>query len=95
MGKYIKEKGEKMSTDINTTNPYKRYEATVWRNDETLINQERLNKIEEGIVKGLRKFQIAQSINKSPSTVAKEIKRNRPKNRRKIFRKSTFRNSLF
>lgn len=34
-------------------------------------------KIEEGIVKGLRKFQIAQSINKSPSTVAKEIKRNR------------------
>ena len=44
------EKGEKMSTDINTTNPYKRYEATVWRNDETLINQERLNKIEEGIV---------------------------------------------
>lgn len=34
-------------------------------------------KIEEGIVKGLRKFQIANSINKSPSTVAKEIKRNR------------------
>ena len=34
-------------------------------------------KIEEGIVKGLRKFQLAQSINKSPSTVAKEIKRNR------------------
>ena len=80
MGKYIKEKGEKMSTDINTTNPYKRYEATVWRNDETLINQERLNKIEEGIVQLQRgesivigtinsaRLQIADSI--SGATVA-------------------------
>ena len=29
-----------MSTDINTTNPYKRYEATVWRNDEKLIRND-------------------------------------------------------
>lgn len=34
-------------------------------------------KIEEGIEKGLRKFEIAKSINKSPSTVTKEIKKNR------------------
>ncbi len=33
--------------------------------------------IEDGISKGLRKFQIAELIGKSPSTVAKEIKRNR------------------
>ena len=40
-------------------------------------------KIEEGIENGLRKFEIAKSINKSPSTVTKEIKKNRklkPKN---------------
>ena len=34
-------------------------------------------KIEEGIEKGLRKSQIAKLINKSPSTITKEIKRNR------------------
>lgn len=45
-------------------------------NNKHLSLEDRI-KIEEGIVKGLRKFQIANSINKSPSTVAKEIKRNR------------------
>ena len=34
-------------------------------------------KIEEGIEKGLRKFEIAKLVNKSPSTVTKEIKKNR------------------
>ena len=34
-------------------------------------------KIEEGIEKGLRKFEIAKLVNKSPSTITKEIKRNR------------------
>lgn len=72
-----------MSTDINTTNPYQRYEATVWRNDETLINQDRLNKIEEGIVQLQRgesivvgtinsaRLQIADSI--SGATVATPV----------------------
>lgn len=45
-------------------------------NNKHLSLEDRI-KIEEGIIKGLRKFQIAESINKSPSTVAKEIKRNR------------------
>lgn len=45
-------------------------------NNKHLSLEDRV-KIEEGIIKGLRKFQIAQSINKSPSTVAKEIKKNR------------------
>lgn len=51
-------------------------------NNKHLSLEDRI-KIEEGIIKGLRKFQIAKSINKSPSTVAKEINRNRnlkPKN---------------
>ena len=34
-------------------------------------------KIEEGIEKGLRKFEIAKLVNKSPSTITKEIKKNR------------------
>lgn len=33
--------------------------------------------IEEGITKGLRKFQIAKLVGKAPSTIAKEIKKNR------------------
>lgn len=45
-------------------------------NNKHLSLEDRI-KIEEGIIKGLRKFQIAASINKSPSTIAKEIKRNR------------------
>lgn len=45
-------------------------------NNKHLSLEDRI-KIEEGIIKGLRKFQIAESINKSPSTIAKEIKRNR------------------
>lgn len=37
-------------------------------------------KIEEDIEKGRRKFEIATSINKSPSTISKEIKKNRKQN---------------
>lgn len=43
--------------------------------------------IEEGITKRLRKYQIAESIEKSPSTVAKEIKKYR-----KIKVRNTFNN---
>lgn len=43
--------------------------------------------IEEGIAKRLRKYQIAESIEKSPSTVAKEIKKHR-----KIKVRNTFNN---
>ncbi len=42
-------------------------------------------KIEEGIEKGLRKFEIAKSINKSPSTITKEIKKNRKLKPRNLF----------
>lgn len=41
--------------------------------------------IEEGIEKGLRKFEIAKSINKSPSTITKEIKRNRKLKPRNLY----------
>ena len=41
--------------------------------------------IEEGITKRNRKFEIANTINKSPSTVAKEIKRNRKLKPRNAF----------
>lgn len=41
--------------------------------------------IEEGIEKGLRKFEIAKSINKSPSTITKEIKKNRKLKPRNLY----------
>lgn len=41
------------------------------------LSLEDRKKIEEGIENGLRKFEIAKSINKSPSTITKEIKKNR------------------
>lgn len=57
-------------------------------NNKHLSLEDRI-KIEEGIVKGLRKFQIAKSIFKSPSTVAKEIKRNRKLKPRSSFNITT------
>ena len=45
-------------------------------------------KIEEGIEKGLRKFEIAKLINKSPSTITKEIKKNRKLKPRNIYNSS-------
>lgn len=42
-------------------------------------------KIEEGIENGLRKFQIAKLINKSPSTITKEIKKNRKLKPRNLY----------
>ena len=42
-------------------------------------------KIEEGIEKGLRKFEIAKLVNKSPSTITKEIKKNRKLKPRNIY----------
>lgn len=41
--------------------------------------------IEEGIEKGFRKFEIAKSINKSPSTITKEIKKNRKLKPRNLY----------
>ncbi len=41
--------------------------------------------IEKGIEKGLRKFEIAKLINKSPSTITKEIKRNRKLKPRNLY----------
>jgi len=41
--------------------------------------------IEEGIEKGLRKFEIAKLINKSPSTITKEIKKNRKLKPRNLY----------
>ena len=49
---------------------YKKY-------DNKHLSLEDRRKIEEGIEKRLRKFQIAETVNKSPSTIAKEIKKNR------------------
>lgn len=42
-------------------------------------------KIEEGIEKGLRKFEIAKLINKSPSTITKEIRKNRKLKPRNLY----------
>lgn len=47
---------------------YKKY-------DNKHLSLEDRRKIEEGIEKRLRKFQIAETVNKSPSTIAKEIKK--------------------
>lgn len=53
-------------------------------NGKHLSLQDR-KKIEEGIEKGLRKFEIAKSINKSPSTITKEIKKNRKLKPRNLY----------
>lgn len=57
-------------------------------NKKHLTLEDRI-KIEEGIINGLRKFEIAEKINKNPSTVAKEIKRNRKLKPRNIFNDTT------
>ncbi len=49
------------------------------------LSLEDRKKIEEGIEKGLRKFEIAKSINKSPSTITKEIKKNRKLKPRSLY----------
>jgi len=49
------------------------------------LSLEDRKKIEEGIEKGLRKFEIAKSINKSPSTITKEIKKNRKLKPRNLY----------
>lgn len=57
-------------------------------NNKHLSYQDRL-KIEEGISNRLHKSKIAESVNKSPSTIAKEIKRNRRLKPRNSFNDSS------
>ena len=57
-------------------------------NKKHLTLEDRIE-IEEGIINGLRKFEIAKKINKNPSTVSKEIKRNRKLKPRNIFNDNT------